>query len=147
MMTKFKIMREITGRGVNLFRIPGALCPPIVNGRLSKRHFSVSSNLQSDNVLVSVENGVRKIVFNRPEAKNALRYDMMEKLGNALLESNTDNATKLVTLTGTGDYFSSGNDISNWDTTHQTIAEMKEKGRISVLKQLVLGLIECKKLS
>ncbi|ODM96738.1 Enoyl-CoA delta isomerase 2, mitochondrial [Orchesella cincta] len=121
------------------------LCSFIVNGRLSTRHFSLSSNLQTDNVLFSVENGVRKIVFNRPETKNALRFDMVEKLGNALFESNSDSATKLVTLTGTGDYFTSGNDFSNWDTTHQTIAEMKEKSRKSVLKQLVLGLIECKK--
>jgi len=50
----------------------------------------VSSKVHTDKILVSVENGVRKIVINRPEAKNALQYDMMDKLGNALFEANTD---------------------------------------------------------
>ncbi|ODM96736.1 Enoyl-CoA delta isomerase 2, mitochondrial [Orchesella cincta] len=114
-------------------------------GGFSKRQFSVSPKTQTDKVLVSVENGVRKIVFNRPEARNALQYEMMDKIGNALFEANSDSATKLVTVTGTGEFFSSGNDLGNWHTANQTIPEIKEKTRRYVMQQLMFGFIDCRK--
>ncbi|CAL8125615.1 unnamed protein product [Orchesella dallaii] len=120
---------------------------PVANagGVLSTRDFSVSSKLESDYVSVNVEHGVRKIVLNRPQAKNALRFDMVEKIGLALLEASTDSATKLVTLTGVGDYFTSGNDLNNWDITNQTLEEMKERGRTSIINHFLKGLLECTK--
>ncbi|CAL8125617.1 unnamed protein product [Orchesella dallaii] len=122
-----------------------ALPSSAINEGISRRNFSVSSKVQTNRILVSVENGVRKIVINRPEAKNALQYDMMDKIGQTLFEANSDGATKLVTITGAGDFFSSGNDLANWHTANQTIPEIKEKTRKYVMQQLMFGFIECRK--
>jgi len=55
----------------------------------------------------------------------------MDKLGTTLYESNTDSSTKIITITGIGDFFSSGNDLNNWKDG--SIPEIKEKSRKYVL--------------
>ena len=67
-------------------------------------------------VTLSVD-GIRTIKLNRPKKKNALTLDMYSTLSNALTDANVDVSTKFVVLTGTGDYFSSGNDLSNFTNT------------------------------
>ncbi len=67
-------------------------------------------------VTLSVD-GIRTIRLNRPKKKNALTLDMFSTLSNALVDANVDTSTKFVVLTGTGDYFSSGNDLSNFTNT------------------------------
>ncbi len=42
---------------------------------------------------------------------------MFSTLSSALVDANVDTSTKFVVLTGTGDYFSSGNDLSNFTNT------------------------------
>ena len=39
---------------------------------------------------------------------------MYDGIRDALIDANTDSATKLIVLTGTGDYFCSGNDLGNF---------------------------------
>lgn len=56
---------------------------------------------------------------------------MMDKIGETLYESNSDSNTRIITLTGVGDFFSSGNDLHNWNDGG--VAEIKEKSRKSVL--------------
>jgi len=64
-----------------------------------------------------------RITFNRPEKKNAISRDMYNEIVAALDES--AKADTLVTVfTGKGDYYCSGNDLSNF-----AIADMKEVSR------------------
>lgn len=52
---------------------------------------------------------------------------MWDKIGKTLFESNTDPNTKLITITGIGDFFSSGNDLNNW--RDGTVPEIQAKTR------------------
>ena len=61
------------------------------------------------------ENGgyVTRLIFNRPEKKNALNEAALYALGDAVREIEKENKTRVVVLRGTGDkVFSSGADLS-----------------------------------
>ncbi len=64
-----------------------------------------------DPVLVAVESGVATVTFNRPQARNALDPQSMTLLREALADTATDDAVRVVVLTGTGDTFSAGADL------------------------------------
>ncbi len=66
-----------------------------------------------DLVVTLDDSGVRTIRLNAPARKNAIRVDTYRHLAQALEESDADDRTRVTVVTGTGDYFSSGNDISN----------------------------------
>lgn len=54
----------------------------------------------------------------------------MGELGDTLYESNSDSQTKIVTLTGAGDFFSSGADLNNWRRDRAGgVNELKENSR------------------
>eukprot|EP00758_Cryptobia_borreli_P007715 Tbor_TRINITY_DN5324_c2_g4::TRINITY_DN5324_c2_g4_i2::g.3931::m.3931/K13239/PECI; peroxisomal 3,2-trans-enoyl-CoA isomerase len=64
-------------------------------------------------------NKVTTLVLNRPKQKNAMDATMCSEITSALQElsinnKNTTNITKALIITGSGDYYSSGNDLSNF---------------------------------
>uniref|UniRef100_A0A1B6LJD1 Enoyl-CoA delta isomerase 2, mitochondrial n=1 Tax=Graphocephala atropunctata TaxID=36148 RepID=A0A1B6LJD1_9HEMI len=61
---------------------------------------------------VKVNDGVQTIKFNRPEKKNAFNREMYEGMISTLSQSAGDDRVVLTVLTGSGDYYSSGNDFS-----------------------------------
>jgi peroxisomal 3,2-trans-enoyl-CoA isomerase len=61
--------------------------------------------------------GVRTIKLNRPKKKNAITLDMYTSLTSALNDAAQDESAVFVVLTGSGDYFSSGNDLTNFTNT------------------------------
>ncbi|WP_139006487.1 enoyl-CoA hydratase/isomerase family protein [Arthrobacter crystallopoietes] len=63
--------------------------------------------------LVSVRQaaGVRTVILNRPEARNALSPALRTDLRAALLEADDDNETRCIVLTGAGGNFSAGGDV------------------------------------
>ena len=63
------------------------------------------------------EDGIRTIKLNRPHKKNAITLDMYPSLTSALNDAAVDESAKFVVLTGPGDYFSSGNDLTNFTNT------------------------------
>ena len=89
-------------------------------------------------ITVNVEDGVRLITFNRPEKRNAINtevsnldfaidlklsflnfafecnYQMYLSITDALVEANSDDDTRIVAMTGTGSYFSSGHDLASF---------------------------------
>jgi peroxisomal 3,2-trans-enoyl-CoA isomerase len=77
-----------------------------------RRLYSTSEGVTSDHIEVKVENGIRSLTFNRPEKKNAVTLQMAMVFTQALLESNEDENTNIVVLRGTGEYFTSGMDLS-----------------------------------
>ena len=64
------------------------------------------------------------IRLNRPEKYNAFDNAMYHEVADDLAEANEDDRTVVTAITGTGRYFSSGNDITAArDVTARTAAE------------------------
>ncbi|KIH53349.1 enoyl-CoA hydratase/isomerase family protein [Ancylostoma duodenale] len=67
-----------------------------------------------DGLDVSVDGKAFKITLNRPKKFNALTLDMYNGIIAALEASNNDKSTSVTVITGTGDFFCSGNDLANF---------------------------------
>lgn len=65
-------------------------------------------------VAVTLEGAVLEVRFNRPEKKNALTQAMYAAVVDAFRRADAEHAIRVVLLTGTGDYFTSGNDIGDF---------------------------------
>jgi enoyl-CoA hydratase len=66
-------------------------------------------------LLYEVEDGIGRITFNRPEARNALTFRMYERLAEVLQQAENDANLKALVLTGAGEQaFAAGTDISEF---------------------------------
>lgn len=65
----------------------------------------------SQDLLVRREDGVLVLAFNRPEARNALTPDMIDRIGAELAAAELDNGIGCIVLTGVGDAFCAGGDV------------------------------------
>ncbi|HEX7967907.1 MAG TPA: enoyl-CoA hydratase/isomerase family protein [Stellaceae bacterium] len=69
----------------------------------------------SDELLFEIRDGIARVTFNRPQARNALTFDMYERLADACGKVNADRSVKAMLLTGAGDKaFAAGTDISQF---------------------------------
>jgi enoyl-CoA hydratase len=69
----------------------------------------------SQDILYEVNDGVGRITFNRPEARNAFTFRMYERLAEICQEAAADSSAKVLVLTGTGEKaFAAGTDISEF---------------------------------
>src|SRR5579859_5031110 len=59
-----------------------------------------------------LEDGVATITINRPERKNAITLAMRTEIESAFLRAQDDPAVRVIILTGTGDNFSAGADVT-----------------------------------
>jgi 2-(1,2-epoxy-1,2-dihydrophenyl)acetyl-CoA isomerase len=64
-----------------------------------------------DQLVVTLERGVKRITFNRPERRNAVTLEMFEAFAEAVERSDSD-GTRVVVITGAGEAFCSGLDLS-----------------------------------
>lgn len=64
-----------------------------------------------EHVVTAAADGILDIRLNRPDKKNALTVAMYAALADALERADADASVRVVTLTGTADSFTSGNDI------------------------------------
>ncbi|WP_262694839.1 enoyl-CoA hydratase [Kordiimonas aquimaris] len=65
----------------------------------------------SDHILVSVEDRIMTITFNRPEKKNAITSAMYGAMADALLDANGRDDVRTIMFTANGDAFTAGNDL------------------------------------
>ena len=70
----------------------------------------------SENVVITRADGVLEIRLDRPEKKNALTRAMYDAIADAFEQVDTDPTLRVALLTGTGDTFTSGNDISDFQS-------------------------------
>lgn len=63
-------------------------------------------------IIVSEENGLGKIIFNRPEKYNAFNEEMLKEIRHAMQSFEKNAAIKVITLEGAGKAFSTGQDLS-----------------------------------
>jgi 2-(1,2-epoxy-1,2-dihydrophenyl)acetyl-CoA isomerase len=65
----------------------------------------------TDNLKFSVSDGIARIVLDRPERMNAFTFEMIDAWTAALERCRTDDAVKVIIVTGAGNAFCSGGDI------------------------------------
>jgi enoyl-CoA hydratase len=74
-----------------------------------------ASDTALDDLLYEVHDGIGRVTFNRPQARNALTFAMYERLGEICEAANGDRSLKVLVLTGQGDKaFASGTDINQF---------------------------------
>lgn len=79
---------------------------------------------RTEKLLVTLQDGIKRITINRPERRNSVDHEMIELMRDAMLNSEAD-GTRVVILTGAGDSFCAGadlaatsaTDIANYDVT------------------------------
>lgn len=70
---------------------------------------------QAGDIITEKEDRVTVLKLNYPQKRNALSMALREKLGQALSEALADEQCRAIVLTGVGDHFCSGGDISGFD--------------------------------
>ncbi|WKX93843.1 hypothetical protein Q1695_011254 [Nippostrongylus brasiliensis] len=101
-----------------------------------------------DGLNISTEGKVFQIKLNRPKKFNALTLDMYRGIIAALEASNNDKSTSVTVITGTGNFFCSGNDLSNFaKAASASKAEVKAMAEeaAQVLKQYIQAYIDHEK--
>jgi enoyl-CoA hydratase/carnithine racemase len=93
----------------------------------------------AEDLLYSVDDGIARITFNRPQARNALTFAMYERMAEICEAANSDRAIKVMILAGTGDKaFASGTDISQFRAFKNAQDALDYEARID----RVLGALE-----
>lgn len=90
------------------------------------------------NLLIETQDGVRMVTIDRPERKNALTPAMYSALVEELQAYDQDDSVRALVVTGTGDSFTSGNDLADFMNTPPA-------GEGSPVFQLLLTLLDLKK--
>jgi len=69
----------------------------------------------SDDLLFDLRDGIGRITFNRPQARNAFTFAMYERLAQICEQANGDRSIKVLVFQGAGDKaFASGTDINQF---------------------------------
>src|SRR5437764_8961889 len=66
---------------------------------------------EKEKLLVTLDDGVKRITFNNPARRNAVDFEMFDAFAEAIRESATD-ASRVVVITGAGEAFCSGLDLT-----------------------------------
>src|SRR5712671_970206 len=75
---------------------------------------SDTATLEAD-LLYEVRDGIGRITFNRPQARNSLTFSMYERLAEICAGAGKDRSLKVLILTGAGDKaFAAGTDINQF---------------------------------
>jgi enoyl-CoA hydratase/carnithine racemase len=107
----------------------------------------------SGSIATHFSEGILTITFDRPAKKNAFTLAMYEELVSALRRAETDNAVRAVVMTGAGDAFTGGNDLSDFmreppksgETTHPVLKVLfalveAEKPIIAAVNGVAVGI-------
>jgi enoyl-CoA hydratase len=93
----------------------------------------------SEDLIYEVQDGIGRITFNRPQARNAMLFSMYERLAEICSSLDKDKSVKVLVLTGAGDKaFASGTDISQFRAFKTPQDALDYEGRID----RVLGTLE-----
>lgn len=66
-----------------------------------------------DTIIETHRDGIRIVQYNKPLKKNAIDSNMYQHVTNILTSAATDDSISVIVLTGTGDFYSSGNDFTS----------------------------------
>ena len=97
------------------------------------------SQAAEEELLYDVRDGIARIVFNRPQARNALTFAMYERMAEICEAANDDRSIKAIILTGAGEKaFAAGTDISQFRAFETAEDGLEYEARID----RVLGKLE-----
>uniref|UniRef100_T1IX27 ACB domain-containing protein n=1 Tax=Strigamia maritima TaxID=126957 RepID=T1IX27_STRMM len=96
-------------------------------------------------ILYTKSSGFATITLNRPAKKNALDLKAYDEIPHALEDADNDQNVKFVVMTGTGDYFSSGNDLANFTESSTGDLPADSKRGAETLRKYVASYIEFSK--
>jgi 2-(1,2-epoxy-1,2-dihydrophenyl)acetyl-CoA isomerase len=91
---------------------------------------------QSDKLLVTLENRVKRITFNRPDRRNAADTETLGLL-RAAIEQSAEDDSKVIILTGTGDAFCAGADLQVSDGHDIKTIDVTEELRANTNKTIL----------
>ncbi|XP_049730956.1 enoyl-CoA delta isomerase 2 isoform X1 [Elephas maximus indicus] len=89
-----------------------------------------------ETLVVTSEDGITKIMLNRPTKKNAITTQMYQDIVLALEAAGKDDST-ITVLTGNGDYYCSGNDLNNFTDIPPGVIEEQAKNNAILLRNFV----------
>jgi enoyl-CoA hydratase/carnithine racemase len=100
----------------------------------------------SQEVLYSANDGVGRITFNRPEARNAFTFRMYERLLEICKDASADPATKVLVLSGVDETaFAAGTDISEfkkWSSAQDALDyEVRINGMLDSIERIPIPTI------
>ncbi|XP_073081272.1 enoyl-CoA delta isomerase 3, peroxisomal-like isoform X2 [Manis javanica] len=89
-----------------------------------------------ETLVVTSQDGITKIMLNRPTKKNAISTQMYQEIMLALKSASKDDSS-ITVLTGNGDYYCSGNDLTNFLDIPPGGVEEKAKNGATLLREFV----------
>jgi enoyl-CoA hydratase len=97
----------------------------------------------SGDLLYEIKDGVGRITFNRPHARNAFTFRMYERLEEICQQAQDDASVRVLVLTGAGDKaFAAGTDISEFKRFSTATDALNYEARID----RVLSALECSRI-
>jgi enoyl-CoA hydratase/carnithine racemase len=90
----------------------------------------------NDHVKVTENDGVLVITLNRADKKNALTNEMYDIMGDAVEHANGADAIRVLLITGSGDSFTAGNDITAFQQSGQATGGTRAHGFIDCFARL-----------
>ncbi len=95
----------------------------------------------SDQILTSLENGILTVTLNRPQARNALTFEMYDRLAEISRIDAADEVVRVLVITGAGEKaFAAGTDISQFREFRTEADAIEYEGRI---EKVLTALEEC----
>ena len=98
----------------------------------------------SELVTISIENHVADVRFNRPDKYNALSYEMMDAMANAIKRLAGESAVRVAVVSGEGKGFCAGLDFDNFAAmksggAHRNLADRHENGITNLPQHIAYG--------
>lgn len=92
--------------------------------------------MTTENLLVEIENGVAKLILNRPDVHNAFDDVLIAQIIDALNAIEGDPQVRVVVLTSNGKHFSAGADL-NWMKRMAVLSEQENRDDAQELAELM----------
>jgi 2-(1,2-epoxy-1,2-dihydrophenyl)acetyl-CoA isomerase len=102
----------------------------------------------TDHLLVEKSDGIARITFNRPEARNAMSIEMRTALIDSMLDIEKDDAIRCVVLRGAGEHFMAGGDVKSFAELAKLEPEDRHSHfvkRIHTIQPLLIAMQRMKK--
>jgi Delta3-Delta2-enoyl-CoA isomerase len=113
------------------------------NSLEAKKRRAVGESDSFRSIKVAIDSKVSIITLDRPRKKNAFSKLMYREVERAIRTASADTAITVIMLIGVGDYYSSGNDLSNFSELKHPLTIAKEARE--VLFSFVDSFITCQK--
>ena len=94
----------------------------------------------TEHLKFSIADGIARIVLDRPERMNAFTFEMIDAWTAALEQCRTDDAVKVVIVTGTGSSFCSGGDIVEMGDRLEHTPEQRKNELFQRIERIPLAL-------